>query len=948
MTVAELLENLGYATSSSCRRDAELDREPGFGHVFRRAQKTVGLKAVYLLHQPVTNTVNEAASNSVPVSYVCQAETLADADRIHRLVWNQSVVPFLIVLAPDRVRLYSGFERRLRAKGSAQSTYLAEADLAQAAERLAAVSAKSVDSGRVWDELGAKIRPEGRVEWRLLDDLRKLEGRIDQTGLRDRPLIHALVGKYVYLHYLRERGILSDERLGKWGLSWGEVSGRLVQIRSFETLCGALDEWLNGTVFPIDPSQLKKIGQGTLRYVGGVFAGDDPTSGQLHLDFAPYDFSHIPIETLSVIYEQFLHGTPSDAGGSAGEQKAAYYTPVPVVNFMIDRMEEIRPLRPPMRVLDYSCGSGTFLVQCYRRLIENRIFSNSPKALPRPTELRQLLVDHIFGVDVDADACRVAELALILTLLDYVDPPDLTNTTFKLPSLAARNLIHANAFDDTDTLVSRAKEGGFDWIVGNPPWKDLKKGTTDPIHQPVLEWMQRHKKAKPTGGNQTAEAFAWRAQEFACKDALGGLLMPAMTLFKKESLGFRRHFFSSNAPAYVANFANLAEVLFAGRARVPAAAIVFRPGRELEDTERIPVFSPLVANQEATRPRQVGRREETWAIVVDAGEIRPVEARDIRHGDGPTWKLASWGSPLDKTILWRTSKLSTLKRLIDEYGLAISEGLQLRDKAAGGSEPLEHHPELTNKELLLTKELDQTTPFFLFPENAIRRIGPTDTYVRKGRFRLPESICHAPHIIVSAARNWAVFEDRYLIVPPRQIGIAGQKGDENLLKALALYLNSDFVKYHQFFTTTQQGVKREQGTLDALREIPVPPIFFEHTGIDRWIDLHDRLVAHDRQQHGVGDISQKQALLLELNKLVNGATVPRKAEALRVNEFVHVIFGLRDGKVEERAVRAPGPSELQKYAKNLKAELDAFVGSGANASHAINVWSDARLGPEPA
>jgi len=73
---------------------------------------------------------------------------------------------------------------------------------------------------------------------------------------------------------------------------------------------------------------------------------------------------YIPIETLSVIYEQFLHA--EDKGKDAG----AYYTPVPLVNFMLQEMEEHSPLRPGMRVLDASCGSGAFLVQCYRRLIE--------------------------------------------------------------------------------------------------------------------------------------------------------------------------------------------------------------------------------------------------------------------------------------------------------------------------------------------------------------------------------------------------------------------------------------------------------------------------------------------------------------------------------------------------------------------------------------------------
>jgi hypothetical protein len=149
------------------------------------------------------------------------------------------------------------------------------------------------------------------------------------------------------------------------------------------------------------------------------------------LDFQPYDFSFIPIETLSVIYEQFLH-SPKNGKLSRGRKAGAYYTPLPLVNYILNELEMRRPLVEGMRVLDPSCGSGAFLVQCYRALIEKRL-SNGPL---RPVELGELLVHHVYGLDRDGDACQVAEMSLILTLLDYTTPPDLENNPrFKLPIL---------------------------------------------------------------------------------------------------------------------------------------------------------------------------------------------------------------------------------------------------------------------------------------------------------------------------------------------------------------------------------------------------------------------------------------------------------------------------------------------------------------------------------
>jgi type I restriction-modification system DNA methylase subunit len=97
-------------------------------------------------------------------------------------------------------------------------------------------------------------------------------------------------------------------------------------------------------------------------------------------------------------------------------------------------MDKRRQLRRSVRVFDPSRGSGAFLVQCYRRLIEREFISRKKK--PAPHELATLLKRHIFGVDMDEDACSVAEFSLYLTLLDYVEPTDLINhPRFRLPTL---------------------------------------------------------------------------------------------------------------------------------------------------------------------------------------------------------------------------------------------------------------------------------------------------------------------------------------------------------------------------------------------------------------------------------------------------------------------------------------------------------------------------------
>ena len=112
--------------------------------------------------------------------------------------------------------------------------------------------------------------------------------------------------------------------------------------------------------------------------------------------------------------------------------------------------------------------------------------------------------------------------------------------------------------------------------------------------------------------------------------------------------------------------------------------------------------------------------------------------------------------------------------------------------------------------------------------------------VRRGSRGL--AICQAPHVIVSAVRNFAVYEERYLVVPPRQIGIVSPTGDRQFLKALSLYLSSDFAFYHQFLTSTELGVKRDRATLGALRNMPISIRDLSADRRKQWEDLHTRLM----------------------------------------------------------------------------------------------------------
>ena len=299
MRANELLEILGYHKSPNFLRGKDLAQAPDYGHIFRRAQeKPCGLQGVYVLRDPRTADT----SPIVPVVYVCRAASTADVDEIHRLVWNQDVVPFVLVCTREDVRLYSGFRCQGGSDDSKRGLLLLKAfnDIDKIVDGF---NAETIDSGRLWKQWGPEVTPETRVEWKLLDNLQRLDRWLQGDGGLGREASHALIGKYVSLHYLRDRGILSQRKLAGWGIAEQDVFGRTAKLPELEALVRCLDDWLNGAVFPIDFRGPNAPSQKHVTGVASVFAGDDVFDDggrQLYFDFARYNFKYIPIETLSV------------------------------------------------------------------------------------------------------------------------------------------------------------------------------------------------------------------------------------------------------------------------------------------------------------------------------------------------------------------------------------------------------------------------------------------------------------------------------------------------------------------------------------------------------------------------------------------------------------------------------------------------------------------------
>ncbi len=919
---------LGYAESAGYfdagRFDALPHNELRYG--CRKAKETSGLQGVYLLRDP-------DGRNHIPIVFLCEAKTEGKAREIHRHIWNLNLVPFVVIETPTRIRVYQGFNYDADPEKVLSFAEASLADVAEILDQLAAFRAEAIDNGRVFEKWGHKITPKSRVDEHLLGQLKLLDGKLRQMGLPRDPS-HCLIGKYVWLSYLRDRRILSDWRLNKAGVQRADVFGRNAKLTAFHKLDEYLQGWLNGEIFPLHGENHRAVKSEHLQKVAGIFAGDE-ANDQMALFTDLYDFSHLPIETLSVVYEQFLHHKEEGEETSEGEESGAYYTPICLADFMIEEMDRKLPLRDGVAVFDPACGSGAFLVQAYRRLVERSIHHHSRDL--KLTELRALLTENIFGVDRDPDACCVARMSLAIALLDYADPPDVSGPTsnFHLPTLSENNILQEDFFSLDPSWPCAKDKKPPQWIIGNPPWVELKtsKRVGDRRNKPAWDWFDANKAKHPTSGNQIAEAFVWRVRDFSRPESVIGLVLPAMTLFKHEAQKFRQSVFSELNVWCVTNFANLAYVLFAGVDK-PAACLFYQPHRNKTEINYEPIitFAPFVAEQGANLPSNSGEQLDTWNILVRAQDWREIDRKDAEKGERLTWKLAMWGSQREARLLKRLENFPRFGQWRRDAGLVLAEGPQLRK---GPGKGLSLVKELVGKRVVSFRGMRGTEAFFCIPKKCFSEpLIEENCYLRDRAGRKGLGVCKPPHVFINKGRRFAVFSNEFLVVPPGENGLHGD--NVPLLKAFALYLISSVARWHQFFISSEWGVSTSIARLDDLEALPVPFAHRDTPIIQELAKLYDELADDERLP-----ISNKSRLLVQMEAAFQRLFNLRAHERELIEGFFTGSYQCIKGKFPAEAVEPATITDVDKYCRVLRRELDDYL-QERGVRHQIIVSLDAQ------
>jgi hypothetical protein len=324
---------------------------------------------------------------------------------------------------------------------------------------------------------------------------------------------------------------------------------RIAEDRGID-IYGTLHSLLNGTNQYTRLLQL--FTQADVRYNGGLFnfAEDTLTPGltvddniikdivrSVYYPQSPYEFSVLDVAILGNIYEQFLgktirltteHRVKVEEKPEVKKAGGVYYTPRDIVEYIVDHtvgeaLKETTPTKvEQLHILDPACGSGSFLLGTYDKLLSWHLDwyaqdTHRAKALkdhhiiePRAgdyrltiDEKRRILTNNIYGVDIDDQAVEIAKLSLTLRLLEgeTSETAELFTRGGRqrlLPKLetnikCGNSLIGPDFYSDADESLFVDEEtryrinafdwrgpngfkqvfdthGGFDVVLGNPPY----------------------------------------------------------------------------------------------------------------------------------------------------------------------------------------------------------------------------------------------------------------------------------------------------------------------------------------------------------------------------------------------------------------------------------------------------------------------------------------------
>jgi len=647
-----------------------------------------------------------------------------------------------------------------------------------------------LESGKTWEWFQSKFidKKKGqthrkRVNQRLFSNIKQVREDLKNKGLTESEA-NSLILRLIFIRYLIDRKIKIDDSLIP-----GEAINRNERRRSFielikqplklNKLFKILNDRFNGVLFKENEIVLT---QSQAEYLSGVFEGELEGDNSLFKGFffEIFDFSIIPVEVISGIYESLID-----------EEKrkldSAVYTPSFLVDYILkDTVDEFLKENNPedCTVFEVAVGSGIFLVQSLRRIIEKEIElkgKGNNKAFAE--KIKGFAEKNLYGIDINDQALTVTCFSIYIALLDYLEPADINK--YQFPELIGTSLFKANFFNTEHPFNSVVNKVQPKFILGNPPWK--KDNSKE--HLAWVNSTETYSK-KITGKHEIAQSFLIRTKEFMQKDTICSLVVTSTVFYNISSTAkeFKVDFLTSFNLNKFFDLSPVRRLIFEKK-NSPATVVTYKLSHSTNYITNIVKHQSIKSNIFLKNFK---------ILVIEKFDQKEIMQKHFLENDW-MFKVALYGNTLDYYFLKRI-KLNDniLYNHIDDKTVFGGAGYHKGKKGLHKS-----YPDLINRQIIENGEVDKYYSSSNNPDNVltesssfIKSGGKSDLYTGK-QILIKEQAKNESDIVISLTNMEYIFHSGVFSI--------SSKVKKDFIELLYGYLISDLYTYYIYMNSGSWG-----------------------------------------------------------------------------------------------------------------------------------------------
>lgn len=539
-------------------------------------------------------------------------------------------------------------------------------------------SKEAVSAGSL-DRLAQKIsRHSKKMDEEFLSDIAGWREKLAESIAILNPDLNAddlnesvqrVLDRMIFLRNLEDRNLEAENTLLKIALNAGEAYPKLVKIFN------GLNEFYNGLLFKPHFSEHLIFDDNLVRTV----------ISEMCYPESPFQFDVIEPEILGHIYEWFLGSKIrlTDKNKAVVEEKpevrkagGVYYTPQYIVDYIVRNTvgEKIEGLSPEeiekIKILDPACGSGSFLLGAFDYLIryheqwydkhrKSRIYRQdfylTPDAKVKLSIAKKagLLKNNIFGTDIDREATEVAMMSLYLKLMKngigksqmelmhgHV-MPDLSCNIKCGNALIGHDFYdgqislnfeerkRVNAFEWKKEFPEILASGGFDCIIGNPPYiriQAMKEWA--PVE---VEFYKKHYMSAKKGNYDIYVVFVEKGLNLLSKNGVLGFILPHKFFNSQYGEPLRGIVSSGKHLSQVVHFG--AQQVFSGSTNYTCLLFLDKAGIEQCRFVKVDNIAEWQISKGVIPSSNIGRAEWNFIIGKDAALFERLSAMPVKLGD---------------------------------------------------------------------------------------------------------------------------------------------------------------------------------------------------------------------------------------------------------------------------------------------------------------------------